>query len=124
MAGIRVTPEQLRQVSSQLRTGASNVEGILRQITGAVQPLGSERARVARSRFQELWGQSQRNAAGLHQALTGMGQLISQTATRYEAGGAVHRVLLRLPPSRHNSRVSTSGCTGPGDRRPGAVTGR
>lgn len=84
MAGIRVTPEQLRQVSSQLGMGASNVEGILRQLSGAVQPLGSEWAGVAQSRFQELWGQWQRNAAGLHQALTGMGQLISQAATQYE----------------------------------------
>jgi hypothetical protein len=34
--GIRVTPEQLQQVSAQLDAGAAGVEGTLRQLAGNV----------------------------------------------------------------------------------------
>ena len=38
--GIRVTPEQLQQISAQLDAGASSIEGTLRQLAGNVAPLG------------------------------------------------------------------------------------
>jgi uncharacterized protein YukE len=41
-AGIRVTPEQLQQVSAQLDAGAASIEGTLRQLAGNVAPLGSD----------------------------------------------------------------------------------
>ena len=40
--GIRVTPEQLQQISAQLDAGASSIEGTLRQLAGNVAPLGSD----------------------------------------------------------------------------------
>ena len=46
--GIRVTPEQLQQISAQLDAGASSIEGTLRQLAGNVAPLGSDWAGVAR----------------------------------------------------------------------------
>jgi hypothetical protein len=49
--GIRVTPEQLQQISAQLDAGASTIEGTLRQLAGNVAPLGSDWAGVAQSRF-------------------------------------------------------------------------
>jgi WXG100 family type VII secretion target len=53
--GIRVTPEQLQQVSAQLDAGASTIEGTLRQLASSVAPLGSDWAGVAQARFLELW---------------------------------------------------------------------
>ena len=46
--GIRVTPEQLQQVSARLDAGAAGIEGTLRQLAASVAPLGSDWAGVAR----------------------------------------------------------------------------
>src|ERR671910_109727 len=73
--GIRVTPEQLQQISAQLDAGASSIEGTLRQLAGNVAPLGSDWAGVAQARFLELWADWQRSGATLHQALTGIARL-------------------------------------------------
>lgn len=81
---IRVTPEQLQQVSGQLRAGASNVDGILAQLASNVAPLGSDWAGVAQARFQELWAQWQRNARGLNEALNGIAQLMAQASANYD----------------------------------------
>lgn len=82
-SNIRVTPEQLQQVSGQLRNGASNVEGVLGQLATSVAPLGSDWAGVAQARFQELWAQWQRNAKGLNEALTGISTLMAQASAGY-----------------------------------------
>ena len=42
MTAIKVTPEQLQQVSGQLQAGSSNVDGILAQLASSVAPLGSD----------------------------------------------------------------------------------
>src|SRR5437867_4115026 len=86
MAGtaIRVTPEQLQQVSAQLNSGAAAIEGQLRQLAGGVAPLGSDWAGAAQARFVTLWDEWQRSATALHQALTGIGQLTAQAASHYE----------------------------------------
>lgn len=81
--GIKVTPEQLQQVSTQLSAGASNVDGILAQLASSVAPLGSDWAGVAQARFQELWAQWQRSAKGLNESLTGISQLMSQAGANY-----------------------------------------
>lgn len=86
MAGIiRVTPEQLLQVSSQLTSGASNIEATLRQLASNTQPLGSDWAGVAQARFLELWAQWQRDAASLNNALTEISRLMTQAANQYES---------------------------------------
>ena len=83
-SSIRVTPEQLHSVGAQLNAGAGEVEGILRQLTGQVAPLGSDWAGVAQSRFLALWEQWQRDGQGLHEALVGIAQLMQQAGTHYE----------------------------------------
>jgi|GEM_PF-6835431 hypothetical protein len=40
--GIRVTPEQLQQVSARLDAGAAGIEGTLRELAANVAPLGSD----------------------------------------------------------------------------------
>jgi WXG100 family type VII secretion target len=83
--GIRVTPEQLQQVSGQLAGGASNIDGTLGQLASTVAPLGSDWAGVAQARFQELWAQWQRSAQQLNEALTGISQLMQQAGSNYES---------------------------------------
>jgi WXG100 family type VII secretion target len=80
---IRVTPEQLQQVSSQLTAGAGNVDGILAQLAASVAPLGSDWAGLAQARFQELWAQWQRDASGLREALNGIAQMMAQASASY-----------------------------------------
>ncbi len=85
MSGIKVTPEQLRSVSSQLSAGASNIEGQLGQLTSAVSPLGSDWAGPAQARFQELWAQWQRSAKSLNEALLGISRLTNQASQAYQS---------------------------------------
>jgi WXG100 family type VII secretion target len=80
---IRVTPDQLTQVSSQLSSGAANIENILQQLKSQVAPLGSEWASAAQVQFMELWQQWQNDGMGLFNALTQMSQLMNQAAERY-----------------------------------------
>ena len=82
-SGIRVTPEQLQQVATQLTAGAGNIDGILAQLTASVAPLGPDWAGMAQVRFQALWEQWQRDARGLNEALTGTAQLMGQAAASY-----------------------------------------
>ncbi|HZG94825.1 MAG TPA: WXG100 family type VII secretion target [Mycobacteriales bacterium] len=81
--GIKVTPEQLAAVSGRVNTGASRVDGVLGELSSAVAPLGSDWAGAAQVRFQSLWDDWQRNARGLHDALTGISSLMSQAGSSY-----------------------------------------
>ena len=85
VTGIRVTPEQLQQVSAQLDAGASSIEGTLRQLAGNIAPLGSDWAGVAQARFLELWAEWQRSGTTLHQALTGIARLTASAGASYES---------------------------------------
>jgi WXG100 family type VII secretion target len=81
--GIKVTPEQLHQVSSQLVRGASDINGINTQLESTVSPLASEWVGLAQARFQELWAQWQHSARELNEALNGISQLMGQASTNY-----------------------------------------
>lgn len=90
MSGFRVTPEQLQALSSRVAAGSAGIEGELRTLGAAVAPLGSDWAGLAQARFQALWAEWQRSAEGLHQALTGISQLMGQAGMAYaEAEQAV-----------------------------------
>jgi WXG100 family type VII secretion target len=81
--GIKVTPEELQQVSSQLMAGASNIDGILSQLRAQVEPLRSSWVGAAQMQFEEFFQEWQRNGQGLHQALIGLGQQTAQAAVLY-----------------------------------------
>jgi WXG100 family type VII secretion target len=83
--GIRVTPEQLRQISGQLNRGAGEIDRILAQLAGAVQPLGADWQGTAQAQFQELWQKWQRSSAQLKEALVGLGNLTQHAAGVYES---------------------------------------
>ncbi len=80
---IRVTPEQLQSVSSQLSSGAANIEGTLSQLASQVAPLGSDWAGVAQARFHELWAEWQQSSKGIQEALQGISQLTAQASANY-----------------------------------------
>jgi 6 kDa early secretory antigenic target len=82
---IRVTPEQLASVASQLNGGASSIDGILSQLAGNVAPLGSDWAGVAQGRFLQLWQQWQTSSKQLHQALAEIAVLMQRASGAYEA---------------------------------------
>jgi early secretory antigenic target protein ESAT-6 len=89
MAGlIRVTPEQLASVSSQLNSGASSIEATLSQLASQVAPLGSDWAGVGQARFLALWQQWQTSQRTLHQALADISVLMRQASVAYEANDA------------------------------------
>ena len=81
---IAVTPEQLQSISSQVTSGAGEVESILSQLAGMVSPLQGDWVGSAQAQFEALWEQWQRDGAGLHQALTGIATLLRQAGVAYE----------------------------------------
>jgi len=84
VTGIRVTPEQLQQISTQLNSGAATIDGTLSQLASQVAPLGSDWAGVAQARFESLWSEWQSGAKQVHEALLGIAQLTAQAASRYD----------------------------------------
>ena len=100
--GIRVTPEQLQQISAQLDAGASSIEGTLRQLAGNVAPLGSDWAGVAQARFLELWAdwQQRRNPPP---GLTGIARLTARAGASYESAEAASPPASVVPDRRRVS---------------------
>jgi WXG100 family type VII secretion target len=84
MPNIRVSPEQLQSVASQLNSGAASIESTLSQLAAQVSPLQSEWEGVAQARFQELWAEWHRSSRGIQEALHGISQLTQQAGTHYE----------------------------------------
>ncbi len=80
---IRVTPEQLSSVSSQLNGGAANIDGVLGQLSGQVAPLGSDWAGAGQLQFQTAWDQWQTSQRNLHQALVTISGLMSRASVSY-----------------------------------------
>lgn len=80
---IRVTPEQLSSVSSQLNGGAANIESILSQLSAQVAPLGSDWAGAGQEQFQAAWEQWKSSQRNLHQALQTIASLTSKAAASY-----------------------------------------
>jgi WXG100 family type VII secretion target len=86
MAGsFSVTPEQLQEVSMQLRSGEEQITQILAQLASQVSPLSGSWSGTAQAQFEELWAQWQRQAAGLHEALSGIAALTLRAAEEYRA---------------------------------------
>ena len=83
MSGIRVTPEQLAGLSSRVSSGSASIEGELRSLVDHPRAAGQ---RLGRRRPAALPAAVERVAEvgeGLHDALTGISQLLSQAGTSY-----------------------------------------
>ena len=83
--GIAVTPERLREISTQLSAGTAEIDVILFKIASEVAALRTEWVGPARTQFGTLWEQLQADAYGLHSVLTGIAELTQRAASAYEA---------------------------------------
>ncbi len=81
--GIRVTPQQLQELSTRVNGGSANIETELRMLAGALAPLGGDWAGAAQAQFITLWDEWQRSAEQLHVALTGISSLLGQAGNAY-----------------------------------------
>ena len=84
MAGIKVTPEQLQQLSGNVARGSSDIDATLGSLRSQIAPLvGGDWAGQASAQFTGLWEQWQQNARGLNEALAGISTLLAQAGSSY-----------------------------------------
>lgn len=85
MAIIKVTSEQLRSVSSQLRTGSDDVAQQLQQMESQVKALvDADWEGAASDSFRDLWDQWHTGARDVKEALTGISQQLGTAAQTYQ----------------------------------------
>lgn len=84
MVGIKVTPEQLQQLSGNVARGSSDIDATLGSLRSQIAPLvGGDWAGHASAQFSALWEQWQQNARGLNDALAGISALLGQAGASY-----------------------------------------
>ncbi len=84
MGGFRVTPEQLKALSTRVDGGAQNIQAELAALRSALAPLEEEWTGQARERFRELYDQWDAGANELQQALDGIARLLAQAGQSYD----------------------------------------
>ena len=84
VVGIKVTPEQLHQLSGNVQRGSGEIDGTLSSLGGQIAPLvGGDWAGAASQQFVALWERWQRSAKDLNSALQGISQLLANAGTSY-----------------------------------------
>jgi WXG100 family type VII secretion target len=84
MTGIKVTPEQLSQLSGNVARGSGDIDGILSSLRSQVGPLaGGDWAGQASAQFNAMFEQWQRSARGLNSALQGISALLANAGSSY-----------------------------------------
>ena len=85
MADIKVTSEELRNVSGQLATGSASVSEQLESMKRQVDALVSSNWQGAASAsFNDMYTQWNTSAAQLTEALQGISQMLNSSAQAYE----------------------------------------
>jgi WXG100 family type VII secretion target len=84
MGTIKVTAEELEQLSTRLGAGASSIQEQLDSLRNSVAPLvGGDWAGTASDRFNALWTEWQSGARQIHEALTGLSSLLQGAGQAY-----------------------------------------
>lgn len=83
MSAFQVTPEVLAQVSTQLTSGAQNIDQILNSLRAQVSPIRDTWKGSAQTSFEALWTEWQTSAKNLHEALNGIARLTGQASQSY-----------------------------------------
>jgi WXG100 family type VII secretion target len=83
MGLLKVTAEDLHQLAGSVARGSADIDQELSGLRGQLTPLASEWEGAASAKFQQLWDEWQKSAAGLREALDGIGKLLSSAADTY-----------------------------------------
>jgi WXG100 family type VII secretion target len=84
MTAIKVTPEQLGQLSGAIRHGSGEIDGILSSLRSQLSPLaGGDWAGPAAAQFTAMFEQWQRSARDLNAALQGISSLLAGAGSSY-----------------------------------------
>lgn len=82
--GLKVTPDQLRQLSGNVARTSSDVRGAHQSLKGQLSPLfGAEWSGQAAAQFTSLYEQFDQHARGMSDALDGIGQLLGRAGVAY-----------------------------------------
>jgi WXG100 family type VII secretion target len=81
---IKVTPEQLHQLSGNVGRGAADIDGTLRVLGGQIAPLvAGDWGGQAAVQFHAMWDQWQQAARQLGESLQGISTLLDNAGTSY-----------------------------------------
>ena len=84
MSLIKVTSEELEHLSTNVTTGSHNIHDQLQRLQSEILGVvGGDWEGVASNRFQALWDEWHRSAAGLKDALDGIARLLAQAGNHY-----------------------------------------
>jgi|SRR5689334_4887059 WXG100 family type VII secretion target len=84
--GLKVSPHQLSALGGTCNRTASDVRGRHQALRGQLTPLfGVDWSGAAASQFASLYEQFNRNSEGLSAALEGIGRLLNQAGSSYDA---------------------------------------
>jgi WXG100 family type VII secretion target len=84
MGTLKVTSEELESLSREIATGSDSIQQQLSRMHSAVQPLvGGDWEGAASTRFNELWEEWNRSAAGLKDSLDGISSLLRNAGQAY-----------------------------------------
>ncbi len=84
MGMLRVTPDQLQSMSSNVTRTSADVRGSHQSLTSQLNPLfGSDWSGAAAAQFATLYEQFDQHARGLSDALDGIGQLLGRAGQTY-----------------------------------------
>jgi WXG100 family type VII secretion target len=83
-AGLKVTPEQLQELSGTVARVSAEVRGSHESLRTQLSPLfGADWSGVAAAHFSSLFEQFEQHASGLSQAMDGIGTLLGQAGVSY-----------------------------------------
>jgi WXG100 family type VII secretion target len=83
MGAMKVTPEQLNDVSSQVSVGANDIATQLSDLRSKVSALGGEWVGAAAGQFDQLWEEWGKGAAQIQEALSGISRLLGEAGKLY-----------------------------------------
>jgi WXG100 family type VII secretion target len=85
MSALRVTPDQLTQLSSTITATAGETHDLHARLRGQLSPLfGADWSGQAAAQFTSLYTQFDQSATALSGALQGIGQLLRGAGSAYE----------------------------------------
>lgn len=81
---IKVTPEQLQDLSGKVAKGSGDIDGTLSGLGGQIAPLvAGDWGGQAAGQFHAMWDNWQKAAKQLNESLNGISRLLGNASTSY-----------------------------------------